>query len=45
MTGRHQEEKTMASKDTICIQGGWQPKSGEPGSLTLSFSKHIFKNT
>ena len=19
----------MASKDTICIQGGWQPKSGD----------------
>ena len=35
MTGRHQEEKTMASKDTICIQGGWQPKSGEPRILPI----------
>ena len=25
----------MASKDTICIQGGWQPKSGEPRILPI----------
>ena len=25
----------MASKDTICIQGGWQPQSGEPRILPI----------
>ena len=25
----------MASKDTICIQGGWQPKNGEPRMLPI----------
>ncbi len=25
----------MASKDKICIQGGWQPKSGEPRILPI----------
>ena len=23
-------------KDTICVQGGWQPKNGEPSTADLS---------